>query len=79
MYPVELMLCAYDRQGLLRDISSVLADEKVSVDSLQTGTDKHRMQAVMDLGISVPGLPALSRVISRLEQLPNVTEVRRKN
>jgi len=79
MYPAELTLYAYDRQGLLRDISSVLADEKVSVDSIQTDTDKQRMQAVMQLGVSVPGLPALSRVISRLEQLPNVTEVRRRS
>jgi len=37
------------------------------------------MQAVMQLGASVPGLPALSRVISRLAQLPNVTEVRRRS
>jgi (p)ppGpp synthase/HD superfamily hydrolase len=36
------------------------------------------MQAVMELRLSVPGLAALSRVISKLEQLPNVTAVRRK-
>ena len=47
-YPVELTLYAYDRQGLLRDISNVLADEEVSVLALQTKTDKKKMQAVMD-------------------------------
>lgn len=78
MYPAELQLFAYDRQGLLRDISTVLADEKISIDRVQTRSDKQRLQAVMDIGISVPGLAALSRVISRLEQLPNVTSVRRK-
>ena len=78
-YPAELTLHAYDRQGLLRDVSSVLADEKISVDSAQTHTDRQRMQAVMELKVSVPGLAALSRVISKLEQLPNVTAVRRKN
>jgi GTP pyrophosphokinase len=79
IYPAELSVQAFDRQGLLRDISTVLADEKVSVDSVQTETDKATMQAEMRLSISVPGLPTLSRVISRLEQLPNVTSVRRRS
>lgn len=78
-YPVELTLFAYDRQGLLRDISNVLADEEVSVAGIQTKTDKKRMQAVMELSIEVPGLPSLSRVVGRLEQVANVTSVRRKN
>jgi GTP pyrophosphokinase len=71
-------LFAYDRQGLLRDISTMLADEKISIDSVQTHSDKQKLQAVMELSISVPGLAALSRVITRLEQLPNVTAVKRK-
>jgi GTP pyrophosphokinase len=79
IYPAQLMLYAYDRQGLLRDISSILADENVSVDGVNTTTDKKRMQAVMDISIAVPGLPTLSRVIARLEQLPNVTSVQRKS
>ena len=78
-YPVELILYAYDRQGLLRDISNVLADEGVSVLELQTKTDKKKMQAVMELSVEVAGLPSLSRSISRLEQVANVTSVRRKN
>lgn len=77
-YPANLLIEAYDRQGLLRDISNVLADEKVAVTALRTKSDKQRMEAIMDLSVSVSGLPALSRVISRLEQLPNVMAVRRK-
>jgi GTP pyrophosphokinase len=78
-YAVELVLQAYDRQGLLRDVSGVLADQKVSIDSIQTSTDKQRMQARMDLKFYVPGLAALSGIIGKLEQLPNVTSVRRKS
>ncbi len=76
-YPVELVVQAFDRNGLLRDISSVLADEKIGVASSQTRTDRQRMMATIELGLSVPGLAALSRVIGRLEQLPNVTSVKR--
>ncbi|HET6630277.1 MAG TPA: bifunctional (p)ppGpp synthetase/guanosine-3',5'-bis(diphosphate) 3'-pyrophosphohydrolase [Woeseiaceae bacterium] len=76
-YPVELVVQAFDRNGLLRDISSVLADERIGVASSQTRTDRQRMQATIELSLSVPGLAALSRVIGRLEQLPNVTSVKR--
>jgi GTP pyrophosphokinase len=78
-YAAELVLQAYDRQGLLRDVSSVLADAKVSIDSIQTSTDKQSMQAKMELKFFVPGLAALSSIIGKLEQLPNVTSVRRKS
>ena len=78
-YPAELTVYAYDRQGLLRDISNVLSDENVSIDSVQTRSDKKQMQAVMHISVAVPNLPALSRVMTRLEQLPNITSVRRQN
>ncbi|MGH8222701.1 MAG: RelA/SpoT family protein, partial [Woeseiaceae bacterium] len=77
MYPVELQVFAYDRQGLLRDISTVLADEKISIDAVHTRSDRQKQQGVMELSLAVPGLPALSRAMSRLERLPNVTSVRR--
>ena len=77
VYPAELTIQAFDRQGLLRDISAVLTDERVSVDSVHTDTDKKTMVAEMKLTIAVPGLPTLSRVIDRISQLQNVTSVRR--
>ena len=55
----------------------MLADEKVSVDSVNTSNDKKDMQVEMHLSVSVAGLPTLSRAMARLEQLPNVTSVRR--
>jgi GTP pyrophosphokinase len=79
IYPAVLSLQAFDRQGLLKDISTVLADESIAVESFQTDTNKRTMQVEMSLSISIPGLPTLSRVISRLEQLPNVTSVRRQS
>lgn len=79
VYPAELTLHAFDRHGLLRDISTVLADEHVGVDNIRTDTDKRTMQVVMSLALAVPGLATLSRAISKLELLPNVTSVRRRS
>ena len=77
-YPVDLRLLAYDRSGLLRDISSILADEKANVTDLTTRTDKQNMQSIMDISLMIRDLPTLSTTINRLEQLPNVISVRRK-
>ena len=77
-YPVDLMLRAHDRTGLLRDISTVLADEKASIVALSSHTDKKTMQTVMDISVEIKDLPTLSTAITRLEQLPNVIAVKRK-
>ncbi len=77
-YPVELELRAFDRSGLLRDISAVLADEQANVTALNSRTDRKTLQTVMAISVEVHDLAALSTAMTRLEQLPNVTAVRRK-
>lgn len=78
LYEADIALEAYDRSGLLRDISNVLADENATVQGVNARSDKARMLFLMDFSLSVTDLPALSRVISRLEKVPNVASVRRK-
>ncbi|NQV85669.1 MAG: bifunctional (p)ppGpp synthetase/guanosine-3',5'-bis(diphosphate) 3'-pyrophosphohydrolase, partial [Woeseiaceae bacterium] len=77
-YPVDLTLHAFDRSGLIRDITAVLADEGANVLNLNTHTDTATLQVVMSLSLEIRDLPTLSTAITRLEQLPNVVSVRRK-
>jgi len=77
-YPVDLSLRAFDRSGLLRDITLVLSDEDANILDVQTHTDKESMQSVMNLRIEIRDLPTLSTAITRLEQLPNVVSVKRR-
>ena len=77
-YPVDLTLHAFDRSGLIRDITSVLADEDANVMDLKSSTDKDSLQVIMLLSLEIRDLPTLSTAITRLEQLPNVVSVRRK-
>jgi GTP pyrophosphokinase len=77
-YPVDLTLHAFDRSGLIRDITSVLADEGANVLNLNTHTDKASLQVMMSLSVEIRDLQTLSAAINRLEQLPNVVSVRRK-
>lgn len=77
-FPVEVSVEAYDRRGLLRDISMLLADEKVDIVANTTRTDKARHTAAIDMTLSITGLDQLSRVLHRVGSLPNVYSVRRK-
>ncbi|WP_067518245.1 GTP diphosphokinase [Endozoicomonas ascidiicola] len=73
-YPVDVMITAFDRPGLLRDITIVLANDKVNVLSMQTRTSKEEHLASMLLSIEVQGLESLGRVLAKIEQLHNVIE-----
>ena len=78
-YPVDLTLRAYDRSGLIRDISTILADEAANVTDLKSKTDKQTLETVMDISVEIRDLPTLSTTIARLEQLPNVITVQRRS
>ena len=57
---------------------SALADEKISIRSMNTVTDARDHIARMQIGIEITGLPQLSRVLARIAQLPNILNARRK-
>ena len=76
-YPVDLTVSAFDRAGLIRDISTILADEHANVTDLTSRTDRQSMQTIMQISIEIQDLPTLSTAMKRLEQLPNVVSVRR--
>jgi GTP pyrophosphokinase len=76
-YPVDISVYAYDRQGLLRDITSVLTDEKINVLSMNTMTDIKDHKAKMKLTVEVSSIEQLSRLLSKLSQLSNVLDVKR--
>lgn len=78
-YPVDLTLRAYDRSGLIRDISTILADESANVTNLSSKTDKQTLETVMEISVEIRDLPTLSTTIARLEQLPNVIAVQRRS
>jgi GTP pyrophosphokinase len=77
-YPVEVEVTAYDRAGLLRDITSLLANEKINVLGVRTLTDRQQL-AHMTFTLEIPDIEILSRILALLDQIPNVSGVRRKS
>jgi GTP pyrophosphokinase len=76
-FPVDIEVQAFDRRGLVRDVSAALADEKISIRGMNTVTDKRDNVARMQINIAITGLPQLSKVLSRIAQVPNVIAARR--
>jgi GTP pyrophosphokinase len=77
-FPVSIQVDAFDRRGLLRDVSAALADEKISIQGITTSTGKGDHVAHMDIGVAIDGLEQLSRVLTRIAQVPNVISARRR-
>lgn len=77
-YPVAVVIEAFDRSGLLRDVMTVLANERVNVLSVNTLTDKQLYQASLTLTLEISGLEKLGKVMDKINQIPNVADVRRE-
>ena len=75
-YPVELRIDARDRKGLLRDITTLVANDKVNVNALHSRTGPGS-DVVIETRVEVVDLSQLSRLIDRVGRVPNVREVRR--
>jgi GTP pyrophosphokinase len=76
---VELAVRAYDRRGLLRDLTDVLALERLSIDSVNSRTDHSSGIAYFAVTVAVHDLAQLARVLRRLAGVPNVMDARRRS
>ncbi|MFC3907685.1 GTP diphosphokinase [Legionella dresdenensis] len=77
-YVVDVIIKAFNRPDLLRDITTLLANEKSHVYALQTKSNKQENTAFITLTVEIDGLNSLSRLLSKMEQIPNVLEARRQ-
>ncbi|MDO6459574.1 bifunctional (p)ppGpp synthetase/guanosine-3',5'-bis(diphosphate) 3'-pyrophosphohydrolase [Granulosicoccaceae sp. 1_MG-2023] len=77
VYSVDLWIIAYDRRGLLRDITSVLSNERISMTAVNTQSNRDEQTAEMKITVEVDNLQQLGRVMQKLRQLHNILEVER--
>ncbi|HBX41764.1 MAG TPA: GTP diphosphokinase, partial [Marinobacter adhaerens] len=78
VYPVDIEIEAYDRSGLLRDITQVLSASKSDVLSLNTLSNKDENTATMTVTVEISSLEQLARLLAQIRNLPNIIDVRRK-
>ena len=79
MYTVEVSIEAYDRIGLLRDVTALLDSAHINVSAMQTLSDKGQNMVRMVMTIDIRDFSQLSHILARLNQLPNIASARRKH
>jgi guanosine-3',5'-bis(diphosphate) 3'-pyrophosphohydrolase len=77
VYPVKVRIEAFDRAGLLRDIATVVADEGIRMSSAQASVDADTT-ATITATLEIGSVQQLRNVLSRLEGIRDVLEVRRE-
>lgn len=78
-YILTIRVEALERSGLLKDITTLLANEKLKVTTMKSRNDYKRQLSIMDFDIEVRNIELLSRIVSRLEQIKDVVSVKRLN
>src|SRR5690606_9171694 len=73
----RVLIEAFDRRGLLRDISDLIAEERLSIEGVSSDTDPDDRIARFEVRLSVRDASELARVQRRLARIPNVYKVRR--
>lgn len=77
-YVVDIQIRAFSRVELLKDLTALLSSEKAHVYALQTSNDSHENMTYIHLTLAIDGLNSLSRLLTKIEQIPNVLEARRQ-
>lgn len=77
-YPVDIVVEAFDREGLISDVILILGQEKINIVSMNTMTDSKANSATMTFTIDIPRLELLGRIMDKIGQLANVLDVRRQ-
>ncbi|MBK1718354.1 RelA/SpoT family protein [Thiocystis violacea] len=76
-YPVDFLVIASDRKGLLRDVTSIFSDADVDVLGVNTHSERSTDTASMRFTVEVRDSGHLDRLMAKLRQIPEILEVRR--
>jgi len=78
VYPLDVVVEASDRPGLLRDISEVFAKDKMNVTGVHTQSAKDRSTAWMTFTVEVADVARLGTVLAQIGRVAGVRHARRK-
>jgi GTP diphosphokinase / guanosine-3',5'-bis(diphosphate) 3'-diphosphatase len=76
-YPVKIQISAYDRAGLMRDVASLVADERINMLSVEALTGQKDNLALINATLEIEDVAQLMRILTKIDRLPNIVDVRR--
>lgn len=77
LYPVDILITANDRNGLIRDISTIVSAEKINVLATNTRSIASQNRAYMTFTLSIDNLNLLQRTMQLIQNMPDVISVER--
>mgnify|MGYP001076776033 CR=1 FL=1 len=77
-YQVMISVRAYDRPGLVRDITTLVADEEVNLAQAAATVNRSDNTSLFTATLEISSATQLARILARIEGLPNVLEARRE-
>ena len=76
-YPSRLKIDAWDRVGLLRDLTAVVSREKANIHRIHSSEQQAYGRSTVELTVYTSGVGQLTRLCARLEAVPGVQSVQR--
>lgn len=76
-YTVAVRVVGSDYSGFLRDVTTVIANEKMNVLGVRSHVDSSKDLSIIDIDLLVLSIPVFNRVLSKLNDLPHVTSAKR--
>ncbi len=78
VFPVNIQISAYDRAGLMRDVTAVVADDEINMISVEALTGQKDNLALINATLEIRNTNQLMRILTKIDRLPNIVEVRRR-
>lgn len=76
-YGLTIRIISNDRSGLLRDITTVLANEKINVMGVRSRSNVREQTAEIDMELEIYNINAFNRALAKLSQLNDVISAKR--
>jgi GTP pyrophosphokinase len=78
-YPVPIRIESWDRVGLWRDISSIIADAEVNIEEVHQVPVRKQGRTMLVIQITIQSLDQLTLLLDKINRIPNVIEARRES
>ena len=76
-YTITVRVTASERNGLLKELTNTLMNEKVKVAGMKSRVDYKKQMSIMDFELELTDLDVLGRVLNRIEQVKDVAQAKR--
>lgn len=76
-YPVKLVIYVEDRPGMMRDLTSVIAEDNTNIRDIEAKTNEARNQATIDLTVDILDTKHLERIVGAIRRIHGVHDIER--